>query len=138
MLVSLGGDIATAGEGPDGGWIIRIQDRPDRDSETSCTTALRDGFAMATSSTVTRSWQRGAMRLHHILDPSTRRPADPVWRTVTVAAASCVQANSASTAAVVRGLAAPRWLAGLGVTARLVDLDGGIRSVGGWPKEVAA
>lgn len=138
VLVSLGGDIATAGEGPDGGWLVRVQDRPGIDEGPSNIVVLNDGFALATSSTVSRAWQRGAARLHHILDPTTRRPADPVWRTVTVAAPSCVEANTASTASIVRGEAAPAWLASRKHPARLVDRRGVVRAIGGWPTERAA
>jgi FAD:protein FMN transferase len=138
VLVSLGGDIATAGVGPHSGWVVRVQDRPERTGGPSCNVVLRDGYAVATSSTLTRTWLRGASRLHHILDPATRLPADPIWRTVTVAAPSCVQANAASTAAIVRGLRAPQWLADLEVAARLVGVDGVVSTVGSWPREVAA
>lgn len=138
VLVSLGGDIATAGIGPDGGWLVRVQDLPDVSTGPSSVVVLRDGCAIATSSTITRTWQRGASRLHHILDPATRRPAAPVWRTVTAVADTCVDANAATTAAIVRGRAAPPWLASRGVAARLVDHDGRVHTLGGWPSEVAA
>ncbi len=71
--------------------------------------------------------------LHHILDPRTGRPADAVWRTVSVAADSCADANAASTAAVIRGRAALGWLAKLGLPARLVDATGVVFTVAGWP-----
>jgi thiamine biosynthesis lipoprotein len=139
VLVSLGGDIATAGNSPDGGWLVRAQDRPrDAASGPTCTVALSAGSALATSSTVGRSWMRGATLLHHILDPATRRPADPVWRTVTVAAATCVEANAASTASIVRGWQAVEWLRRNGLSARLVDGRGVVRTVGQWPAETAA
>ena len=138
VLVSLGGDIATAGQGPDGGWLVRVQDRPDIEAGPTSTIVLQDGFAMATSSTASRTWRHGTSQLHHILDPTTRRPAEPVWRTVTVAATSCVIANTASTASVIRGHAAPAWLASRRLTARLVDRRGVVRTVGGWPTERAA
>ena len=138
VLVSLGGDIATAGIGPDGGWMVHVQDRPDADSGPVCTVVLRAGMAVATSSTVTRAWHRDGSNLHHILDPATRRPAVPVWRTVTVAAGTCVDANAASTAAIVRGTRATRWLGDRNVAARFVGADGAVRTVGGWPQEVAA
>lgn len=138
VLVSLGGDIATAGQGPDGGWLVRVQDRPEIGTGPTSTIALQDGFAVATSSTVSRTWRRGASQLHHILDPTTRRPAEPVWRTVTVAATSCVEANTASTASVVRGHGAPAWLASRRLAARLVDRRGVVRTVGGWPTERVA
>jgi FAD:protein FMN transferase len=138
VLVSLGGDIATAGTGPDGGWLVRVQDLPDANTGPNALVVLSDGCAVATSSTITRTWQRGTSRLHHILDPATRRPAEPIWRTVTAVASSCVDANAATTAAVVRGRAAQPWLASRGVAARLVDQDGCVHTVGGWPSEAAA
>ena len=52
-----------------------------------------------------------------------------------VSAASCTDANIASTAAIIRGRAAPAWLTGLGLPARLVDEAGRVRTVGGWPPE---
>jgi FAD:protein FMN transferase len=138
VLVSLGGDIATAGTGPDGGWVVRVQDLPDTTTGPHAVVVLRDGCAVATSSTISRTWQRGTSRMHHILDPATRRPAVPIWRTVTAVASSCVDANAATTAAIVRGRAAEPWLASRGVAARLVDHDGRVHTLGGWPSEAAA
>ena len=74
--------------------------------------------------------------LHHILDPRTGLPAAPVWRTVSVAAARAAHdANIASTAAIIRGRAAPAWLTGLGLPARLVNEAGQVHRVGAWPAE---
>jgi thiamine biosynthesis lipoprotein len=61
-----------------------------------------------------------------------------VWRTATVAAASCVDANAASTAAIVLGAEAPTWLLRCGLPARLVALDGRVLHVGPWPRDVPA
>jgi thiamine biosynthesis lipoprotein ApbE len=138
VLVSLGGDIATGGQAPAGGWLIRVQDisgPPDEPpAGPSAVVAVHTG-GLATSSTAARRWRRGGDVLHHILDPRTGLPAPPVWRTVSVAAASCTDANIASTAAVIRGGAAPDWLTGLGLPARLVAGDGRVQTVGGWPTE---
>jgi thiamine biosynthesis lipoprotein ApbE len=137
VLVSLGGDIAVAGPAPEGGWRIRVQDvtgSPDAPPEGPCALiAIRDG-GLATSSTAARRWQRGGDVLHHILDPRTGLPAEPVWRTVSVAAGTCADANAASTAAVIRGRAALGWLARLGLPARLVDATGAVFTVAGWPE----
>jgi thiamine biosynthesis lipoprotein len=54
---------------------------------------------------------------------------------VTVAATSCVDANAASTAAIVRGERALRWLESAGLPARLVAHDGSVVTVAGWPAE---
>ena len=55
-----------------------------------------------------------------------RRAGRAGWRTVSVAAASCVDANTASTAAIVRGRAGRRLARALGLPARLVDADGAV------------
>jgi len=138
VLVSLGGDVATAGAAPAGGWSIHVTD--DHRAGASApgqTIAISDG-ALATSSTTTRRWLRGEVAMHHIVDPRTGLPAQSVWRTVSVAATSCVDANTASTAAIVRGTTAVAWLAALGLPARLVDHDGRVVTVSGWPTPDAA
>ena len=135
VLVSLGGDIATAGEAPDGGWCVLVSDGP---YEPSCTIRLSAGTAMATSSTISRRWRRGGRLLHHVLDPRTCQPVKPVWRTVSVAAPSCVDANTQSTAALVRGLAAPARLRAENLPARLVAADRSVCTLGGWPAEELA
>jgi thiamine biosynthesis lipoprotein len=52
---------------------------------------------------------------------------------VSVAAATCVDANVASTAAIVLGPAAVSWLQQHGLPARLVSASGAARLTGGWP-----
>ena len=138
VLVNLGGDIAVAGTAPPGGWRIRVQDvtgRPeDPPTGPSAVIAIHSG-GLATSSTAARRWRRGGDVLHHILDPRSGLPAAPVWRTVSVAAGTCADANTASTAAIIRGEAALAWLAELGVPARLVAESGAVVTLGGWPPD---
>jgi thiamine biosynthesis lipoprotein len=137
-LVSLGGDIAVAGPAPEGGWRIRVEDvtgSPDAPPTGPSTVVTLTEGGLATSSTRARRWRRGDVELHHLVDPRTGLPPAPVWRTVSVAAGSCVDANTASTAAVVRGDRAPAWLGGLRLPARLVGTDGRVRTTGGWPDE---
>ena len=136
VLVSLGGDTAVAGPPPDGGWPIRVQDAtmpleeaPDGPTQV---VSIRAG-GLATSSTAARRWHHGGDVLHHILDPRTGLPAAPVWRTVSVAAATCADANTAATAAIIRGDKAPPWLTSLNLPARLVSVEGTITTVAGWP-----
>jgi thiamine biosynthesis lipoprotein len=130
-LVNLGGDIATAGSNPKGGWQVRVEDTA---VDPSCTVALEGSLGLATSSTTRRQWRRGGEPMHHIVDPRTGRSADPVWRSVSVAAQTCLAANAMSTAAIVRGHRAPDWLAALSVPARFVDRDRLVRTVAGWPQ----
>ncbi|HXC45906.1 MAG TPA: FAD:protein FMN transferase [Solirubrobacteraceae bacterium] len=143
-LVSLGGDIATAGPAPTGdhvgeqvrtGWQIHVTDdhRSGPDSPGQTISILSGG--LATSSTTVRRWRHGGRAMHHIIDPASGVPAEEVWRTVSVAASDCADANIAATGAIVRGARAPEWLAQLGLPARLVDRSGNVRTVGDWPCE---
>jgi thiamine biosynthesis lipoprotein len=84
-----------------------------------------------------RRWQRGDEVLHHVVDPRTSRPASTCWRTVTVAAATCVDANVASTASLVMGERATEWLHHRSLPARLVRGDGTVERVAGWPQPSA-
>jgi thiamine biosynthesis lipoprotein len=132
-LVSLGGDVATAGPTPAGGWLVHVADDHRAGPVAGGQSVTVSGGGLATSSTTVRRWRRGGRTVHHIVDPATGEPAAAAWRTVSVAAASCVDANAASTAAIVRGASAPRWLEARGLPARLVGPAGTVLTVGGWP-----
>jgi thiamine biosynthesis lipoprotein len=132
VLVSLGGDIATAGQPPADGWPVAIADSSLAGGTAAHVIRLAAG-AVATSSITCRQWRRGGQRMHHIVDPRTGYPASGPWRTVSVAAASCAMANAAATATIVLGPDARAWLTGTGLPARLVRHDGTIRLLGGWP-----
>lgn len=136
VLVNLGGDIATAGpapvdgNGPAGHWQVLVQDTLEDPAQQ---VSLPAGHALATSSTVKRRWrQDGALR-HHILDPRFGLPVETVWRSASVAASTALEANAYSTAALVKGHAAPGWLRGRGVSSRLVDQQGRTVSTTAWP-----
>jgi thiamine biosynthesis lipoprotein len=133
VLVNLGGDIRVDGPPPAGGWRVGItEDTTGEPGHSDQVVVLRAG-GLATSGTRIRAWRRGAAAVHHIVVPGTGLPARTCWRTVTVAAASCVAANAASTAAVIRGERAPGWLRRLGLPSRLVRQDGQVLAVAGWP-----
>lgn len=135
VLVNLGGDCAIAGPAPDGDWTIRVADRHDAPPGAPGATIALAAGGLATSGTSARRWTRGAAALHHLVDPSTGWPAAPVWRTATVAAPTCVDANVATTAAIVLGDGAPPWLETRRVPARLVAVDGSVVVLGGWPAD---
>jgi FAD:protein FMN transferase len=135
VLVSLGGDIAVAGEPLPEGWRVRVtDDHAAGEDAPGQTVAIRTG-GLATSSTTVRTWTSAGRPMHHIIDPATGAPADSCWRTVSVAAATCTDANIASTAAIVQGEAAAGWLTASGLPARLVRQDGTILTTAGWPAE---
>ena len=138
VLVSLGGDIATAGAAPAEGWAVRVtDDHRSHHSAPGQTVSISSG-GLATSSTTVRRWSHDGHTMHHIIDPDTGAPVHSAWRTVSVAAATCADANIAATAALVRSRAAAAWLDGLGLPARLVGEDGGVIAVGAWPQQTDA
>jgi len=115
VLVSLGGDVAVAGSAPPGGWPVRTAtSSAGTDRADAGETVLLSGGGLATSSPGARSWRAGGQPQHHIIDPSTARPA--------------------ATAAVVLGKHAPGWLAGTALPARLVDDAGVVHRLNGWPE----
>lgn len=137
VLVGLGGDIAVAGPVPDGGWSIKVGvDHAAPLDGPGPVVSVRDG-GLATSSTAVRTWTRGGEVVHHLIDPASSKPAASCWAAVTVAAGSCLDANVASCAAMLRGPGAPTWLQLLGLPARLVAPDGRVTTVAGWPAEKA-
>lgn len=156
IMISLGGDIAVAGEPPLGGWPLLVADEhrqtravrsltagpsparnwSDPGTEADPATAQMIRLArggLATSSVTCRRWRRGDKVMHHIVDPRTGEPATGPWRTVSVAAASCAEANAASTAAIIAGTDAPRWLTSQGLPSRLVSYGGSVILTPGWP-----
>jgi thiamine biosynthesis lipoprotein len=143
-LISLGGDIATAGVPPRGGWPVLAagqsgHDGADPPSPGQAGTGLGQLVrlprgAVATSSVGYRSWRRAGRVMHHIVDPRTGFPADGPWQTASVAAMTCADANAAATAAIVAGGQAVDWLTAAGLPARLVSHGGQMRYLGGWPE----
>jgi thiamine biosynthesis lipoprotein len=137
VLVSLAGDLAMAGPAPSEGWIVVVTDDHREGVDTTnpvAQTVSLTGGGLATSSTTVRARTTDAGTVAHVVDPFAWRPITPVWRTVSVAAADCTTANTASTAALVLGDRALDWLRETGLPARLVSLDGTVVPLGGWPE----
>jgi thiamine biosynthesis lipoprotein ApbE len=132
VLVGLGGDIAVSGAAPEEGWLVAVADDHARPGADAPQVVIRSG-GLATSSTTTRRWRRSTHRLHHIIDPRTARPASDHWRTVSVAAGSCFDANVAATAAIIHGVTAVDWLTERRLPARLVASDRSVTAVAHWP-----
>jgi len=128
VLIEIGGDVSVAGPKAEP-WQILV-------SEVAGAPGQRIGLThggLATSSTVARRWRTATGEAHHIIDPRNGRPADGPFRTATVWATSALEANIASTAAIVLGDEAPAYILDSGLAARLVDTDGLISLVGDWP-----
>jgi thiamine biosynthesis lipoprotein len=133
VCVEVGGDVALAGAGPEGPWVIGVSDSLTITGHEP-RVAMTAG-ALATSSTRVRSWTRQSLPVHHIIDPATGRPAEGPFVSATVSATDCVSANALSTAALIWGEDAPFRIAQGGSAARLVKRDGTLVLVGGWPQE---
>jgi FAD:protein FMN transferase len=130
VLVALCGDIAVAGDPPPDGWQIRVTDDHRHGNAPGQTVTITDG-GLATSSVTVR---RGDDRITvHLIDPTTGLAAAGPWRTASVVAPSCAEANTASTAAIVLGRTAPTWLEARRLSARLVSANATVRYTGGWP-----
>ncbi len=135
VLVSFGGDLAIAGLAPADGWRIRVTDDHRSGFDAPGQWISLSSGGLATSSTAVRRWDTGSGPAHHLIDPLTGRSADSVWRTVSVCAGCCLDANIASTATIIRGERAAPWLEALGLPSRLVSTGGTVRHIGGWPSD---
>jgi FAD:protein FMN transferase len=133
VMVEIGGDIAVAGADDDP-FPIKVAER---ESEVGETVELSHG-GLTTSTTVVRTWQADRDQMHHIIDPSTGWPVRGLWRSATVWGTSAVAANTASTAALVMNDRALSWLATHAPVSRLIDLDGYVHRLAGWPGQAAA
>ena len=123
VLVSLGGDIATAGpagSSGDGAWEILVGQPSGRPDGSAALVALPTGLSISTA------------------DAGMRPRAG--WRSATVVAIDALTARTWATAALADRPATTRVLADLGLPARVVGADGSVRCLAGWPDdaEVAA
>ncbi len=122
--ISAGGDIATnvpLDVGLPGGDSVRLT-----------------GGGLATSSVGRRTWVRGGLVQHHLIDPASGRPAVGRWRDVTVAAGSCLAADVAAKAALLLGDAGPAWLDSRGLAGRFVGRDGEVIVSNAWSRLTTA
>ena len=67
VLVSLGGDLATAGPAPDDGWRVNCAEDSRTPPDAAGEVIAIHGDAMATSSTTVRRWTAGGVVRHHIV-----------------------------------------------------------------------
>lgn len=132
VLVELGGDVAVGGAVRP--WSVGVAENGEH---IGAPIGITSG-GVATSSTLVRNWSTGTGRAHHIIDPRIGAPVISPWRTVSVAADSCLTANALSTASLLWGEEALYCVTQAGWAARFVDHDGKVLCVGGWPQEVAS
>jgi thiamine biosynthesis lipoprotein len=103
VCVNVGGDLRVEGAAPGGAaWTIAIE-HPLRPQATELI-GLSSG-AVATSTRTRRAWGPPGDRRHHLIDPSTGRPAESGVLSATVIAAEAWQAEVLAKAAFVAGIA---------------------------------
>lgn len=110
-LVSIGGDVAVAGDSgdpADEGWTIELGPAS-RALGHPVEIRLRAG-GVCTSSTERRRWLTDSGTAHHLIDPRTGRPTCGHWSTASVAASRAAGAEIAATAALTAHGDAVAWL----------------------------
>lgn len=99
---SAGGDMLFIGCPADGlDWDIYLED-PRAPTEMLAQLHIPGG-AVATSSTMKRTWSQGGARRHHLIDPRTGQPAETDWLSVTVISPEIVTAEVYAKAILIAG-----------------------------------
>jgi thiamine biosynthesis lipoprotein len=102
FIIQAGGDLYVSGKKGSRQWIVGIRDpRGDRATPFAIT-AIQD-MTFSTSGDYERSLIKDGVRYHHILDPTTGKPAMKC-RSVTVMAKDAITADGLSTALFVMGV----------------------------------
>ena len=97
LLLSVGGNVRATGPKPGGeNWVVGIQ-APGGESGAFLHTLYVRDVSVVTSGDYQRYYTVGGVRYHHIIDPTTCRPA-AYWRAVTVLCADSGLADALSTA----------------------------------------
>jgi thiamine biosynthesis lipoprotein len=114
VLVNFGGDLRCTGRAPRAGaWMVGIES-VEHAGEAVRRVELSSG-AIATSGDARRHVLIDGVRYGHIFDARTGWPARGAPRSITVAAATCSQAGSYSTLAMLQGEGAEAFLDAEGV-----------------------
>jgi len=120
FLVNFGGDLFASGPRRGGrAWGIGLDD-PDRTGEAPLERIELPRGGLATSGDARRFVMHHGRRLGHILDPRTGWPVEGAPRSVTVVAATCVEAGTLSTLACLEGADAAAFLEQQGVPYRIL------------------
>jgi len=119
LLVNYGGDMAISKpRRNDQSWMVGVDD-PHHDGGNASTLHVRKGGS-ATSGDARRFLLKDGVRYGHILDPLTGWPIPDAPRSVTVAAATCLEAGMLATLAMLQGAGAENFLQAQQVTHRCI------------------
>ena len=96
-IVTVGGDLYTVGESPEGGpWRVGIRSPHDHNA-LAATLEVADR-AVATSGDYERFFRWHGQVYHHLIDPATGAPRRTPMHSATVLGADCMNADAAATA----------------------------------------
>jgi thiamine biosynthesis lipoprotein len=112
-LVNFGGDLAANDQPGSGPWKVGVE-RPETHGEARLLLDFGRG-GLATSGDTHRFFEHAGKRYGHILDVRTGAPVEGAPRSVTVAAASCLEAGMIATLAMLQGAGAEEFLVEQGV-----------------------
>jgi thiamine biosynthesis lipoprotein len=101
VLINFGGDLCANQAPRTGPWQVGVE-RPGYDRDARLLLELSQG-ALATSGTTRRHFEKAGVCYGHILNPNSGRPVEHAPLSVTVAAASCVEAGMWATFAMLQG-----------------------------------
>ena len=102
-FVDIGGEVRTHGLKPDGSaWTLGIEE-PRADGRALARAVRMPDGAMATSGDYRNYFEVNGKRYAHVLDPRTARPVEHGLASVSVFAASCIEADGLATALLVMG-----------------------------------
>jgi thiamine biosynthesis lipoprotein len=123
-LVSIGGDMAMAGDSPEPeGWSVQVE-QPDPNDGVLCSLAISGG-GVATSSTRSRRWVHDGRERHHQIDPFTALPSSTDLVVATIIAGAGWLAEVHATAAIACGSAGVvDYMTRHGLSGLAVDHDG--------------
>ena len=109
FLIDLGGELKSMGLHPAGrDWRVAVEDpRAARDG-AAAVLALPSGLAVATSGLRAQSYDLGAHRYGHIIDPQSARPAEGRVASVSVLSGTAMLADGWATALLAAGEAGPK------------------------------
>jgi thiamine biosynthesis lipoprotein len=120
FLVNFGGDLFASGPRRGGrAWGVGLDD-PERTGQGALYRIDLPRGGLATSGDARRFVMHQGLRLGHILNPKTGWPIEGAPRSVTVVAATCVEAGTLSTLACLKGPGARAFLEEQGVQFRIV------------------
>jgi FAD:protein FMN transferase len=91
---------------------------------------------LATSSTARRRWCHGGEWRHHLIDAATGLPSTAPWSDVSVSSSTCLWADIAAKAALLRGEDGPAWLDARGLAGRLRASSGSVVLTDAWRAHV--